>query len=60
MQVVETYARSYFQDMDALNVTRPDISPRASAHSPEQLEMMRAVKRRLDPANILGRGTMLP
>jgi cysteinyl-tRNA synthetase len=40
MQVVETYARSYFQDMDALNVTRPDISPRASAHIPEQLEMI--------------------
>src|SRR5215470_18304219 len=40
MQVVETYARSYFQDMDALNVTRPDISPRASAHIPEQQEMI--------------------
>ena len=40
MQVVETYARSYFEDMDALNVTRPDISPRASAHIPEQIEMI--------------------
>lgn len=39
MQVVETYARSYFEDMDALNVQRPDISPRASAHIPEQIEM---------------------
>jgi FAD/FMN-containing dehydrogenase len=28
-------------------------------YTPEQLEMMRAVKRRLDPAGILGRGTML-
>jgi FAD/FMN-containing dehydrogenase len=28
-------------------------------YTPEQLELMRAVKRRLDPAGILGRGTML-
>jgi FAD/FMN-containing dehydrogenase len=28
-------------------------------YTPEQLEAMRAVKRRLDPAGILGRGTML-
>jgi FAD/FMN-containing dehydrogenase len=28
-------------------------------YTPEQLEMMRAVKRRLDPAGILGRGTMI-
>ena len=40
MQIVETYARSYFEDMDALGVARPDISPRASAHVPEQIEMI--------------------
>jgi cysteinyl-tRNA synthetase len=40
MQVVETYARSYFEDMDALGVTRPDISPRASGHIPEQIAMI--------------------
>ncbi len=40
MQIVETYARSYFEDMDALNVTRPDISPRASGHIPEQIDMI--------------------
>ena len=40
MQIVEMYARSYFEDMDALGVTRPDISPRASAHIPEQIEMI--------------------
>jgi cysteinyl-tRNA synthetase len=39
MQVVEHYAQSYFEDMDALGVQRPDISPRASAHVPEQIEM---------------------
>jgi cysteinyl-tRNA synthetase len=40
MQIVETYARSYFADMDALGVTRPDISPRASGHVPEQIKMI--------------------
>jgi len=40
MQIVEMYAREYFADMDALGVTRPDISPRASAHIPEQIEMI--------------------
>jgi len=39
MQIVETYARYYFEDMDALGVTRPDISPRASGHIPEQIRM---------------------
>ena len=41
MQVVETYARHYFEDMDALGVQRPDISPRASAHIPEQIAMIK-------------------
>lgn len=40
MQVVETYTRGYFEDMDALNVFRPDISPRASGHIPEQIAMV--------------------
>ena len=40
MQIVETYTRSYFEDMDALGVQRPDISPRASGHVPEQIEMI--------------------
>ena len=37
MELVEGYTRSYFQDMDALQVGRPDIIPRASAHIPEQI-----------------------
>ena len=41
MEVVERYTRAYFAVMDALNVTRPDISPRASAHIPEQIEMIK-------------------
>jgi cysteinyl-tRNA synthetase len=43
MEVVETYARSYFEDMDALGVVRPDISPRASAHVPEQIELIKTL-----------------
>lgn len=41
MEVVERYTRAYFDAMDALGVTRPDISPRASAHIPEQIEMIK-------------------
>jgi len=40
MEVVEKYTRSYFEDMDTLNVQRPDISPRASGHIPEQIELI--------------------
>jgi cysteinyl-tRNA synthetase len=43
MEVVETYTRSYFSDMDALGVRRPDISPRASGHVPEQIAMTEAL-----------------
>lgn len=39
MEIVETYTRNYFRDMDILNVRRPDISPRASGHVPEQVEL---------------------
>ena len=43
MELVETYMRSYFEDMDALNNLRPDISPRASAHVPEQIELVQTL-----------------
>ena len=39
MELVERYTRHYFRDMDTLNVIRPDISPRASGHVPEQIEL---------------------
>jgi cysteinyl-tRNA synthetase len=39
MELVETYIRSYFEDMDALNVGRPSISPRPSGHITEQIEL---------------------
>ncbi|MBI5668928.1 MAG: cysteine--tRNA ligase [Chloroflexi bacterium] len=43
MQIVEHYTRSYFEDMDALGVVRPDISPRASGHIPEQIRMIQTL-----------------
>jgi len=43
MELVERYTRSYFEDMDALNVVRPDISPRASAHIGEQIELVKTL-----------------
>ena len=39
MELVETYMRSYFEDMDTLNVLRPNISPRPSCHITEQIEL---------------------
>ncbi len=43
MAVVEFFKRSYFEDMDALNILRPDISPHASAHIPEQIELIQTL-----------------
>ena len=43
MELVEKYTRSYFEDMDALNVDRPNISPHASAHIPEQIELIQTL-----------------
>ncbi|HOL32544.1 MAG TPA: class I tRNA ligase family protein, partial [Anaerohalosphaeraceae bacterium] len=40
MAIAEYYTRSYFEDMDALNCLRPDISPRATGHIPEQIELV--------------------
>ena len=39
MEVVETFMRSYFEDMDKLGVERPNISPRATGHIVEQIEL---------------------
>ncbi len=40
MELAEKYTASYFRDMDALNNLRPDVSPRASGHIPEQIELV--------------------
>lgn len=41
MEMTEKYTKSYFDDMDALGVLRPDVSPRASGHIPEQIELIK-------------------
>ncbi|MBN2314533.1 MAG: cysteine--tRNA ligase [Sedimentisphaerales bacterium] len=43
MAIAEFYARSYFADMDMLNCVRPDISPRATGHITEQIELVRTL-----------------
>ncbi len=40
MEVAEKYIRSFFEDMDAMGLLRPDISPRASGHIPEQIALV--------------------
>ncbi len=41
MQIAETITRSYFEDMDALGIVRPDISPHATGHVIEQIELVK-------------------
>jgi cysteinyl-tRNA synthetase len=53
MELVERYTRSYFQDMDALGVVRPDISPRASGHIPEQIALAQTL---IDRGHAYGAG----
>ena len=43
MEVAEYYARSFFEDMDLLGNIRPDISPRASGHIIEQIDMIQVL-----------------
>ncbi len=43
MELVEMYMRSYYEDMDALNNIRADISPRATGHIPEQIDLVSAL-----------------
>jgi cysteinyl-tRNA synthetase len=43
MALAEYYTRSYFEDMDRLNLLRPDISPRATGHITEQVELTRTL-----------------
>jgi cysteinyl-tRNA synthetase len=40
MEVAQAYTRSYFDDMDRLGVERPNISPTATGHIPEQIAMI--------------------
>ncbi|MBL7154113.1 MAG: cysteine--tRNA ligase [Phycisphaerae bacterium] len=43
MALAEYYTRSYFEDMDKLNCVRPDISPRASGHITEQIDLVKTL-----------------
>lgn len=43
MALAEYYTASYFEDMDKLSVLRPDISPRATGHVPEQIELVQTL-----------------
>ncbi len=43
MELVEMYMRSYYEDMDDLNNIRADISPRATGHIPEQIDLVGAL-----------------
>ena len=43
MALAELYTRSFFEDMDQLNCVRPDISPRASGHIIEQIELVKTL-----------------
>ncbi len=46
MEVADKYFWRYFEDMAALNVLRPDITPRATGHIVEQIELTKELLRR--------------
>jgi len=46
MEIAEKYMWSYFDELQALNVLRPDITPRAAGHIPEQIELTEALLKR--------------
>jgi cysteinyl-tRNA synthetase len=41
MAIAEYYTQRYYEDMDALNIQRPDIAPRATGHIIEQIELIK-------------------
>ncbi len=40
MEIAQFYTRSFYDDMDMLGVLRPNIAPTATAHIPEQIELV--------------------
>ena len=40
MEISQFYTRSFYEDMDHLNVLRPNIAPAATAHIPEQIALV--------------------
>ena len=43
MELVDLYTQSYFEDMDRLGNLRPNISPRATGHILEQIELVKTL-----------------
>ncbi|MFX1537908.1 MAG: cysteine--tRNA ligase [Promethearchaeota archaeon] len=43
MELAETLIREFLEDTDALNIVRPNISPRATAHIPEMIAMIKTL-----------------
>ncbi len=43
MEVADKYFWRYFEDMQALNVLKPDITPRATGHIVEQIELTKVL-----------------
>ncbi len=46
MEIADKYFWRYFEDMAALNVLKPDITPRATGHIVEQIELTKELIRR--------------
>ncbi len=46
MEVADKYFWRYFEDMAALNVLKPDVTPRATGHIVEQIELTKELLRR--------------
>ncbi|MEI6639253.1 MAG: cysteine--tRNA ligase [Chlorobium sp.] len=40
MEIAQFYTRSFYEDMDRLGVLRPNIAPAATAHIPEQIDLI--------------------
>ena len=54
MALAEFFTASYFEDMDAMGLARPDVSPRASGHIPEQIEMVEGLLEKGHAYNVDG------
>jgi cysteinyl-tRNA synthetase len=42
-ELAQKYTESYFEDMDALNIVRPDITPRATQEIPKIIEVIKGL-----------------
>ncbi len=40
MEIAQLYTRSFYEDMDAMQVLRPNIAPTATGHIPEQIALV--------------------